>query len=1273
MRRTLGWFGWTCVGLALAVALTLILARELLPRVSDYRDEVADLLTKQLGVPVAIGSLEADWAGPWPRLELTDVRAYDESEAGPEVRSRLGRLSIEFDVLRSLRHLAPVFRSAEIEGLELIWRQRDGHWLHRPRSTDVGGGLEPGALERTLGLIMLQPEVSVRSTTLTLVTEQGEARRLNAPELLLRNSSTEHQLSGRLDLHSAVDAGQLTFEVETREVPSDLLRADYDFHLALDNLGPELPNLAPLPVALKSLSLGTEFWGRLSGGDLEFLNGRLNFARLETDDARVPVVEDGASGFALLRHGAGYQLQLNQLGFTSAGERLDIDQLVLDVDRQEGRAVPRSLSAPELDLALLGRWLQAQPFAPDMLQRTMQRLAPRGALRNLRVDLPDDGALAGFRLAADVEQAAIDAAWGAPAVSGIDGRLEAGREGGWLYLASRDFGLHFPELYDAGWHYTRAGGAVGWQVRTDAVVIDSRLLHLADDSVNAAGRFSLMLPYDREEQSELTLMIGMSDSDALQTSRYVPPRVVGRALHGWLDGAIDAGHLKAGGLVLHGGTRHLDDWRPPTVQLFFDVDQANFDYQPGWPPIMDGDAFILFRDRALLVEVEQGRFLHSEVDHGRVYLSGPGDALRVEAFAEGGAGDVLRLLQESPLHEILGDEPGRWQLGGNARSEVRLGIPLGHGARPKVSVAGRLTEGMLASPELQLEFSALQGDIFYRSETGLRSEGLGGQFLGEPFSALIRTPVPDPLRTRIEMSGQLPVSKLAAWSQVGLLNSLTGKSAYNARLELCASGEDCNRLQVSSDLRGVAVPWPSPLGKPGNEPRPLQVSLDLTSSRLRFNYDQRLRAVFGLGGALRARLTFGGKRPELPAGAGLWIDGHIDSVEAEQVQALFEGQGWASGAGNGAASAQPGSAGPLRDLNLTLGRLGYGDHEFEQVGIHLTTAPWRLEIAAPQLAGAVDWPLAAGKPYRVELERLQLPRPKTSENTVQSGEVDPIDLSVVPPVDIRIAALQLGNQPYGSWRLSLRPQGRRLRVDDIAGTIGSIKINGGGVWQENPAATELTLKLDGKDLGDVIAAWGNGRVVESERAQSYAQLNWPDRPWRFGLAKASGELRFELENGRIIDSGNASNLLRIFGILNLNSLARRLKLDFSDLWKSGLAFDDLTAHYRLDNGRAQTVKPLHLEGPSANMTMTGTLDAVDETVNQEMEVTLPLTSNIPLAAILLGAPQVAGAVFLIDKLIGDKLEKVTSVRYQLTGNWDEPEVSILRSAPPKEKPFPGDR
>lgn len=1274
-RRVLGWLGWTLVGLLLLVALLVILARHLLPVVAEYREEVADLLSQRLGVPLEIGALEADWSGRWPRLELTDVRAYSESDAGPEIRSRLAHLSLQFDLLQSLRHLAPVFSQAEVEGLELIWRQRAGRWLHRPRGGDVGDGLQPDAWGRVLGLVMLQPEVSIRATTLTLVTEQGEPRRLDAPELLLRNSSIEHQLSGRVDLKTAVDAGQLRFAVETRELPSDLLAADYDFYLSLDDIGPELPNLADLPVELKSLSLGTEVWGRLSGGRLDYLNGHLELARLETGDARIPPVGNGTADFALLKRDQGYQLQLNHVGFDSAGERLDVDQLILDGDWTDGTLRPQALSMPQLDLGALGSWLQAQPFMPQTLGRVLERLAPQGKLRNLRVDLPPEGGPANFRLVGDLDKVALEAGWGAPRVTGVDGRLEATSAGGRLHLTSDDFELFFPNLYDEGWHYHNADGLVRWSLQPDGILIGSELLHLSNDSVNGAGRFSLTMPFDREQQTELTLMIGMTDSDGRQTGRYVPPKLAGRELHRWLVDSIREGHLKTGGLLLHTGTRNLESGRNSTVQMFFDVDQVQLAYQPDWPAVQDGRAFVLLRDRALLVEIERGRLLDSTIDHARVYLEEPGVPLRVTGSVEGQAGDVLRLLLESPLRDVVGTELARWQLTGTARTEVELGIPLGGSPRPqpRVSVASRLSDGQLASAEHRLDFAALNGDIFYSTARGLRSSNLGGRFFGEPVSALIRTTGADPVRTRIEVTGQLPVSELARWSGVDLLASLTGRSAYNARLELCARGDDCNRLVVNTDLRGVAVPWPTPLGKPGNQSRALQVMLDLNSSQLRFNYDQTLRAVFALdGGPLRGRLAFGGARPEMPAVDGLWLDGQIDAVDAEQVQALFQAQGWI---GNDSAPAAPQAAqpGPLRDVNLSIGHLTLGEQRFDGVDLHLAFDPWRLEVASPQLDGALEWPRAAGQPYQLLLQRLQLPEPASDGSGVKAPAGDPVDLSAVPAVDVRIEKLSLGERPFGSWQVALRPEAQRLRFDNLEGRVGGVTISGNGVWQEIPRTTAIDLGLDGKDLGDLLAPWGNGRFIESGKAQGYARLNWGDQPWRFALAKASGELEFQLENGRIIESGSASNLLRIFGILNLNSLARRLKLDFSDLLQSGLAFDSLTGRYRLDQGRAQTLEPLRLKGPSANMTMTGTLDAASETVDQEMEVTLPLTSNIPLAAILLGAPQVAGAVFLIDKLIGDQIEKVTAIRYQLSGNWDNPEVSVVRTAPPKERILPGDR
>jgi uncharacterized protein YhdP len=166
-----------------------------------------------------------------------------------------------------------------------------------------------------------------------------------------------------------------------------------------------------------------------------------------------------------------------------------------------------------------------------------------------------------------------------------------------------------------------------------------------------------------------------------------------------------------------------------------------------------------------------------------------------------------------------------------------------------------------------------------------------------------------------------------------------------------------------------------------------------------------------------------------------------------------------------------------------------------------------------------------------------------------------------------------------------------------------------------------------------------------------------------------------LANGRIVESGNSANILRLFGILNFNTIVRRLKLNFTDLVEKGVAYDTLDASFLINDGIAYTDKPLSLEGPSADLKLNGELNLAQQTINAKMDVVLPLTSNVPIAAVLLGAPQIAGAVFIIDKLIGDKLEKVSTLTYQLNGPWAEPEVDTVLSEKEKQRndPFRMDR
>ena len=91
---------------------------------------------------------------------------------------------------------------------------------------------------------------------------------------------------------------------------------------------------------------------------------------------------------------------------------------------------------------------------------------------------------------------------------------------------------------------------------------------------------------------------------------------------------------------------------------------------------------------------------------------------------------------------------------------------------------------------------------------------------------------------------------------------------------------------------------------------------------------------------------------------------------------------------------------------------------------------------------------------------------------------------------------------------------------------------------------------------------------------------------------------------------------------------------------------------------ATAQQPLVLEGPSSRLELDGKLDMPEDRIDAKLKVTLPLSNNLPLAALLAGAPPVAGALFSVDRLIGDRLSRVASVDYRVEGSLLDPQISL---------------
>src|SRR5438046_2327694 len=105
-------------------------------------------------------------------------------------------------------------------------------------------------------------------------------------------------------------------------------------------------------------------------------------------------------------------------------------------------------------------------------------------------------------------------------------------------------------------------------------------------------------------------------------------------------------------------------------------------------------------------------------------------------------------------------------------------------------------------------------------------------------------------------------------------------------------------------------------------------------------------------------------------------------------------------------------------------------------------------------------------------------------------------------------------------------------------------------------------------------------------------LIWPGAPYDMSLNHLSGTLGLQLTKGRIINLGNSTDakmgLGRILNVFSLQSIPRRLSLDFSDVVESGYSFDSMKGTFALKNGNAFT-RDARFDGPVARVELNGRL------------------------------------------------------------------------------------
>lgn len=1107
-------------------------------------------------------------------------------------------------------------------------------------------------------------------------------------------------LPGTVRLDAAQGALRLWVEFDrktVRRLATDLALADVSVQL-----GPELA-----PLALESLRgrfAFREFGNELDGGHELVLDGFSMTGRGVEGAAA-----DRAGGVRVALPPTRVRLQLARATELRA-QRGEFEASLVSLDQWSALAahVPlarelRALIARQAvrgDLTqIAARWEGALEFDGD--SGALRRLPAQYSVRSRFVNL------ASAAIEAEPPRDALGHARpGVPGFQNLSGHIDVTQSGGQAQIESRDVTLEFPGVFEVPRiSFSALTGAAGW-TRTPATAKSAAALELRLDRLGAANE-DIFLTVNGTWRTGgkgpglVDLTARIDTLAARQAHRYLP-LVIGAGTRAWLRDALLAGSASDGTIRLRGDLADFPfaEGKSGEFRASTRVRNATLDFAPdrrpgasegAWPVLRELDADLLFERNRMQITgrraLAEGVVL-TNVSARIADLVATDVHLQIAGKLRGPLSDMLRTVAQSPIGPRLGGILAGATSGGNADGELELDVPLSD-LSARVIVGGSVA---LAGNDITLRglppFTRASGTVAF-TDHSLRLSNVTAGFVGGQAQISADTSADGTIT--FKGSGSATPAGVRRLFDIAPVQRVLDRSGGSARYSATVTVRDGSpAIRVESDLVGWALDLPPPLAKAANEPLPLRVQLAHSGSNanhdridigagsvfaLRFERDvSRPDDVRVLRGALRVSDESPTEPPILPD-SGVLAEIALARLDLDRWQAVLQTDSATTPAprsrGGDGSGVPDLVAARVRELriagkpiaNLVLGATRLADGP--------NAGGWQINAESDQASGSLLVRLAeAGQDARVtaRLARLTIPDAQRSE----IAELLDAPATEMPGFDVVAENFELGPRKLGRLELVAQniarsaadtPAGSRdwqLQKLEIVNPDGRLAATGQWVREPGTIAAratarrmELKLSLDFSNGGALLTRLGIPDALRATAGKLEGDVSWRGSPFAIDFPTLEGQLLLNAEKGQFLKADAGAG--RLLGVMSLQSLPRRLTLDFRDIFSEGFAFDSLRASARINNGVLAT-RDLRMRGVSATVLMEGSVDIARET--QTLHVLVLPEINAGSASLLyaLANPAIGIGTFLAQWVLRDPLSKVFSYEYDITGSWSDPQV-----------------
>jgi uncharacterized protein (TIGR02099 family) len=984
-----------------------------------------------------------------------------------------------------------------------------------------------------------------------------------------------------------------------------------------------------------------------------------------------------------------------------------------------------TVSATLIDLQTMATFASRLPFSPEWRQ-ILADYDPRGRLRDFTASWQGNypaisaysvkGGFAGLSMKGQAAKPArprigkLPAQAAVPFIPGFDnltGHVEMNERGGDIALDSSNLQIELPGVFtDAMVPLQKLAMQANWAFQDkNKMLFSVASMDVARDGLaaSASGTYLVTNQPGVKATGFADFSSHVDHFDFNKIEQYLPANA-DEHFRDWITHGLLAGSLRDATIKVKGDMKDFPFRTNPgekpkgefTAEGRIVDGVLNYDSHPSqrdprkplWPWLEDIQGTLRMDRARLQITADRAKTHNTVVAEAKAVtdeVGSPKGILDVTATINGAMPDYLSYVQESPVQQMIGGFTDDSHATGNARLSLKITMPLGHMLDTKAS--GKL---QFMGDDIAL-FSNLpplnnSSGVLEFSERGFNINNVHATFLGGP--ATISGGGPGDTAA-IRGEGTLTaegVRKYGAENGFGkLAQHITGSTHYSVAINVRKKHTD---LVVDSNLNGLSLDLPAPLHKEAGENMGIRFEmLGLNSPDPNL---QREEVKIALGSAVNARYerekspdrsapwhlargTIGVFSPTTPPAKGVLLNVNLKSLNVDAWSDLI--------AAIASDKAPPGSTPPapgtsLGDLfnpdtfAIRTGEMTVFGHKIDNVTLNASrqNEVWQAKVGSVQATGNLSYSPQGKGLVTAKLDSLFIPRSEASQ--VADLLEGKSAMQELPALDIEVQNFDLLDKHLGKLIVKAsngRKDGANVwNIDDLQvdNPDATLKANGDWVIRNNENHSHLSYTLDLKNAGGTLDRLGFANVLSKGKGNMAGEVSWNGVPYSLDVPSLSGKVtELKVEKGQFLkgDAGAA----KLLGVLSLQSIPRRLTLDFRDVFSSGFAFDILSMTANVENGVLST-KDLKMAGLDATVAMEGSADMVNETQNLHVVVVPRIDASAASLGYILINPAIGVGTFLAQLFLKDPLSKALAEEMQITGPWADPKVTKINNKADKK-------